>query len=103
MASSSRRRAPVLTNVQTDEYLRKFAGFLATQPMTAELGYDEVAQAKTREELGISSLNAILLIVNYVKENADGKVDIRPEWVPRLNDIEDILSVLKEIDELAVS
>ncbi|KUL37334.1 hypothetical protein ADL22_21945 [Streptomyces sp. NRRL F-4489] len=78
--------------------LRKVADFLATQPAAAEVTYDDLTRAKTREELGISSLNMILILVNYLKEHTGGTVALKPEWVSRLNDVEGILSVFREID-----
>jgi hypothetical protein len=88
------------SSVETDGYLKKFVDFLQTQPLAQELSYDDVAQASTREELGIGSLSIIMMISNYIKENASG-VMIKPEWVSRLNDVDGILSVLREIDQSA--
>jgi hypothetical protein len=81
-----------------DDYRRKFADFLATQPMTKELTYEQVVGAQSRQELGISSLNMILLLVNYINEYTHDTVTLRPEWVSRLGDVDGIVSVLREID-----
>jgi hypothetical protein len=81
-----------------DDYRRKFADFLATQPMTKELTYEQVVLAQSRQELGISSLNMILLLVNYINEYTHDTVALRPEWVSRLGDVDGIVSVLREID-----
>ncbi len=81
-----------------DDYRRRFAEFLATQPMTSDITYDQVVQAKSREELGISSLNMILVLVNYINEYTNDTVTLRPEWVSRLGDVDGIVSVLREID-----
>lgn len=81
-----------------ETYLRKLADFARTQPATGELSYQDFAQATTRMELGISSLNVIMLIVGYVNANAPG-VAIRPEWVARLETIDGIASVIGEIEE----
>ncbi|WP_406098968.1 hypothetical protein [Streptomyces sp. NBC_01013] len=86
----------------TDDYRRKFADFLAKQPPTSAITYEQVARAKTREELGISSLNMVLVLVNYIDEYTDNTVTMRPEWVSRLGDIDGILAVLREIDASAV-
>ncbi|MGW3116635.1 hypothetical protein ACWDBW_05665 [Streptomyces sp. NPDC001107] len=88
--------------MNTDDYRRKFADFLAKQPMTSDITYEQVAQAKTRDELGISSLNMVLVLVNYIDEYTDNTVTMRPEWVSRLGDVDGILSVLSEIDASAV-
>lgn len=84
--------------MDTDDYRRKFAEFLATQPMTSDVSYEQVVQARTREELGISSLNMIQVLLNYINEHTDGTVTLRPEWVPRMIDIDGIVAVLREID-----
>ncbi|MEU8507387.1 hypothetical protein AB0C40_22190 [Streptomyces brevispora] len=88
--------------MSTDDYRRKFADFLAKQSMTSAVSYEQVARAKTRDELGISSLNMVLVLVNYIDEYTDNTVTMRPEWVSRLGDIDGILSVLREIDASAV-
>jgi hypothetical protein len=81
-----------------DTYLHKLAEFALTQPSTKELSYDDFAQAKTRGELGISSLNVIMLIVEYINVNAPG-VTIKPEWVARLETVDGIVSVIGEIEK----
>jgi hypothetical protein len=86
--------------MSTDEYRKKLAGFLETQPMTQGVAYEDVMRAKSREELGISSLNVILLIVNYIKEHKNDSIPVKPEWVSRLNDVDGIISVIREIDEI---
>ncbi|MEV5886568.1 hypothetical protein AB0L74_28355 [Streptomyces sp. NPDC052020] len=84
--------------MSSDEYRRKLAEFLRTQPMTAEVTYEDLVKAGSREELGISSLDIILVIVNYIKERANDSVELRPEWVSRLHDVDGIISVIQEID-----
>ncbi|MDJ0344806.1 hypothetical protein QMK19_08355 [Streptomyces sp. H10-C2] len=88
--------------MSADDYRRKFADFLAKQSMTSDITYEQVARAKTRDELGISSLNMVLVLVNYIKEYTNNTVTMRPEWVSRLGDIDGILSVLREIDASVV-
>jgi hypothetical protein len=86
--------------MSSEDYRRKLADFLKTQPETSGVTYEDIAAAHTREELGIGSLAMILVLVNYIKEFADGAVTVQPEWVTRLNDVEGIVSVLGEIDAL---
>jgi hypothetical protein len=81
-----------------DDARRRFAEFLATQPMTSDITYEQVARAQTREELGISSLNMVLVLVNYIKVYTNDTVTLRPEWVSHLGDIDGIVAVLREID-----
>lgn len=84
--------------MHADDYRRRLAEFLATQSVTSEITYEQVARARTRQELGISSLNMVMVLVNYLNEYTDGTVEIRPEWVSQLSDIDGIVSVLREID-----
>jgi len=88
--------------MSTDDYRRKFADFLAKQPMATDITYERVARAKTRDELGISSLNMVLVLTNYIDEYTNNTVTMRPEWVSLLGDIDGIVSVLREIDASAV-
>jgi hypothetical protein len=87
----------------SDDYRRKLADFLATHPETSDITYDDVLRAHTREELGITSLNMILVLVNYINEFTDNTVELRPEWVSELGEVDGIVSVLKEIDASAVT
>ncbi|MFI0453168.1 hypothetical protein [Actinomadura sp. 6N118] len=41
----------------------------------------------------------IIVLMNYIKKYTDGTITVRPEWVPRLNDIDGIADVLREIDK----
>lgn len=84
-----------------EDYRRKFADFLATQAMTSDITHEQVMAAQSREELGITSLNMILVLVNYINEHAGGTVELRPEWVSELGDVDGIVSVLREIDAAA--
>jgi len=87
--------------MDADDYRHKFAEFLSTQPAGADLTYEQIVGAQSRQELGISSLTMIVLLMNYIKKYTNGGVAVRPEWVPRLNDIDGIASVLREIDASA--
>ena len=86
--------------VETQTSLKRLLDFLKTQPETAHLTEEQVVPEATREELGIGSLAVILLVNNYIQANAPG-VMIDPAWVPRLNDVAGIASVLDEIDQSA--
>lgn len=97
--SAGQRPDQETTVADDDVYLKKFADFLATQPVASGLAYEDVARAKTRDELGISSLNIILIVSNYLKERTGGTMSIQPVWVSRLNDIAGIASVFREIEE----
>jgi hypothetical protein len=81
-----------------DDYRRKLADFLATQPETSDITYDQVLRAQSREELGISSLSMVMVLVNYISEYTNDTVTIDPEWVSRLDYVDGIVSVFREID-----
>ncbi len=85
--------------MEANDYRQKFADFLATQSAGNGLSYEQIVQAESRQELGISSLNMILVLLNYIKEYTNSGITVRPEWVLRLNDVDGIISVLREIDE----
>ncbi|MFY1652841.1 hypothetical protein ACN27J_18360 [Solwaraspora sp. WMMB762] len=86
-----------------DGYRLKFAEFLATQPVAKDVTAEQVLRAQTRDELGISSLNMIVVILNYIKEHTNDTVTLRPEWVPRMVDVDGIVAVLREIDASKVA
>ncbi|BCJ44512.1 hypothetical protein GCM10010168_13250 [Actinoplanes ianthinogenes] len=86
----------------TDDHRQRFAEILATQPVGDGITYEQVLRAQSRQDLGISSLNMIIVLMNYIKKYTDGTIAVRPEWVPRLNDIDDIVAVLREIDAIGV-
>lgn len=89
--------------MDAEDYRRRFAEFLATQPTGNELTYEQIVRAQSRQELGISSLNMIVVLLNYIKKYTNGGITVRPEWVLRLNDVDGIISVLCEIDESAAA
>ncbi|HEV2377239.1 MAG TPA: hypothetical protein VGS19_34385 [Streptosporangiaceae bacterium] len=80
------------------EALQHFVDFLQTSDLGPSLSYEDVSQCTTRAELGISSLTILLLIANYIDANTGGAITLQPEWVPRLDEVEGILSVIAEID-----
>lgn len=82
---------------------RKLADFLATQPMTSEITHEQVLAAGSREDLGITSLNMIVLLLSYIHEFTGDTVELRPEWVSRLGDVDGIVGVLHDIDARALS
>jgi hypothetical protein len=86
-----------------EAYLRKFVDFLGTQPAGQDLDLGGVAPGMRRDELGISSLNVIMLVMAYLKKNGAPGVRFSPRWVARLENVDGILTVLREIDETALA
>jgi hypothetical protein len=89
--------------MSTEDYRRKFAEFLALQPGMTSLTYEEITRAQSREELGITSLNMILVLMKYIDKYANGTITVRPEWVSALDDIDGIVWVLQEIDAASLA
>lgn len=81
-----------------DDQLVAFVDFLNTQNVAPELSYEEVAQAGSTADLGISSLNIILVVVNYLKEATGDTVDFDPDWVPLLDSVAGVRTVIATID-----
>ena len=54
----------------TDDHRQRFAEILATQPVGDGLTYEQVVKAQTRQELGISSLNMIIVLMNHGQRDA---------------------------------
>jgi hypothetical protein len=86
----------------TVEDRRHLAEFLATQSGLEAITVDQVEGARTRQDLGITSLQVILVMVNYLAA-VNNELAFRPEWVSRLDEIDGIASVMREIDSLALT
>jgi len=55
----------------------------------------DLESARTRAELGISSLDIIILMSGFMQRY--GVADFRPEWVPMLESMDGICEVMEEI------
>lgn len=84
----------------TAEYLETFAD-LAGQCGAGTLTADDIARARTRDDLGITSLQMILVMATYCGMRGD--VEFRPEWVERIEEIDGVVEVMREIDALALA
>jgi hypothetical protein len=82
-----------------NNYQAKFLDLAVSEGFMAEMSVDDLPPGTTREDLGLSSLNVILLIANYIEQNA-GDVEFDPAWVDSLADVEGIASVLRRIDDV---
>jgi hypothetical protein len=87
------------TGAGADEYLAKLIDFLGSQDLTKGVDPAAVVSGARRDDLGISSLNIIMLVMAYLKKNGAPGLKFSPKWVPRLEDVDGIVSVLREIDE----
>jgi hypothetical protein len=82
-----------------DGYVQKFVDAVAAAGLDVTVTADQVRAATRRQDLGISSLNVIMVVVSYLQAGPGGAP--KAEWVPRLDEIDGILSVLEEIDRTA--
>jgi hypothetical protein len=84
--------------VTTEDYVAKFVDCVHSQGLGLDLSVDDVKPDMRRAELGISSLEVIVVVAAYIAAGPDSSLQVAPEWVPRLDDVAGILSVLEEID-----
>ncbi|GLZ51891.1 hypothetical protein [Actinomycetospora sp. NBRC 106378] len=80
-----------------DRHLRAFADFVAGQP-GHDLTYEDLTGSATRAELGIGSLDMLILIAGYIESRGADGLSLQPEWVPLLDDVAGLRTVLAEID-----
>lgn len=84
------------------ETLQRFVDH-AAQSGGAAVSLDDLTGDATRAELGIGSLDMLILLAGYVDAVSGGRVALQPEWVPMLDDVEGIRSVLAEIDRMSAA
>ncbi|MCY1079425.1 hypothetical protein [Archangium lansingense] len=84
--------------METEAYEDRLSTFLKTQDYLGNIDLDAFRSARMRAELGITSLAVIMLVVNYMEANGMSNAEFNPDWVSRLDYIEGILSVFREID-----
>jgi hypothetical protein len=86
---------------RNDEYVQKFVDAVAAAGLDVTVTADDVRNATRRQDLGITSLNIIMVVVSYLQTGPGGGGVPKAEWVPRLDEVDGILSVLEEIDRTA--
>jgi hypothetical protein len=84
------------------EDLKRFHVLLSEQGMGGRVDAAQALEAKRRADLGITSLEIIMLVASYMSMRGADTSGFRPEWVPLLDDIAGILSVMREIDRQAI-
>jgi hypothetical protein len=85
----------------SDDYVQKLVDAVRASGIDVTLTADDVHKATRRQDLGITSLNIILVIASYLQAGPNRGMAPKAEWVPRLDEVEGILSVLEEIDRTA--
>jgi hypothetical protein len=82
------------------DYRETFLELAFSEGLLDRMPVENLEAGTSRADLGISSLNVIALIANYLETSAPG-VTLDPKWVPALDDVEGIAWVLREIDQLS--
>jgi hypothetical protein len=82
------------------DYKETFLELATSEGLLKGVGVEDLKIDTTRDDLGITSLAVILLIANHLQATAPG-VEMNPAWVPSLEGVEGIASVLREIDDLS--
>lgn len=78
------------------DYLAAFTDLVVAQKL--DIAMTDVTAESTRKELGIGSLDVIMLILKYI---GDRQVELRPEWVSELETVAGICTVFRRIDQAA--
>ena len=72
----------------SDDDLANLSAFMNSQEfMTSMISVDLLRQSSTREQLGITSLDVILLVANYMETKGLDGSSFRPAWVVRLDQV----------------
>jgi hypothetical protein len=78
--------------------LRYFLAFVDEQGMGGRVDAAQAQGARRRDDLGITSLEIIMLIANYMSLRGADTAGFKPEWVTQLDDVAGIVLVMAEID-----
>jgi hypothetical protein len=82
-----------------EDHLVALCAFLQTQKhLGIRIELDALKAASKPDELGITSLSVILLLVNYMEVSGMSSEQFNPEWVSSLDSIEGIVSVFRELN-----
>jgi hypothetical protein len=81
--------------------LARFYAFLVGQGFGDRVDGAAARAARGRNDLGITSLEIIMLIANYMSARGVDTDGFQPEWVSRLDDVEGIVWVMAQIDRHA--
>jgi hypothetical protein len=87
---------PAMT--QTEDYIPSLCAFLKTQDFLDDIDIDAVRAARSREDLGITSLGVIMLVANYMEAHGVANAEFNPDWITKLDSIDGIIAVFREID-----
>jgi hypothetical protein len=80
-----------------EHYMVAVCDFINTQEYLNNISIDTLREANSRTEIGITSLEVIMLVVNYLEARGFYQ-EFNPDWVSSLDSIQGIISVFREID-----
>jgi hypothetical protein len=89
------------TGPDEDAYLSKVLDFINNQPYLQAISMDALKRSSKTKDIGMTSLGAIALVASYLTSRGLKDSDLKPEWVPALDEVGGIVSVFREIDSLA--
>lgn len=80
-----------------EHYIATVCDFINTQDYLDNISIDALRGANSTVNLGITSLGVIMLVANYLESNGVSQ-EFNPDWVGKLDSVEGIVSVFREID-----
>jgi acyl carrier protein len=83
-----------------DNYRQRLVDLAVSEGLLSNTTVDEIRPDRSRGDLGLTSLNVILLIAGYL-EQSSGDITFDPEWVASLETIGGIITVMQNIDALS--
>jgi hypothetical protein len=83
-----------------DNYRQRLFDLAVTESLLLNTTVDEIRPDRPRGDLGLTSLNVILLIAKYLEQSA-GDMMFDPQWVASLETIGGIITVMQKIDALS--
>lgn len=89
-----------LPPASTDD-LTRLHTLAGAQGFAADVDLDRFRAAERRADIGLGSLEVIMLIANYMTERGLDTANFSPDWVVRLDRITGIVAVLHDIDAMA--
>jgi hypothetical protein len=85
----------------SDAYVQDFVDCVNGLGLSTTVTPEAVASVTRRTDLGISSLEVILVVDAYLRSRPESGLTVQADWVPRLDEVAGILSVFEEIDRAA--
>lgn len=85
----------------SDTYVQDFVDCVNGLGLSTTVTPEAVASVTRRTDLGISSLEVILVVDAYLRSRPASGLTVQAAWVPRLDEVAGILAVFEEIDQAA--